>query len=136
MLKDIMMVIISVIFSLGFFYGIMKKIKDLTQIRMGKNDETIVGKVVGKKVYLPTGDIHPVVLCNVKGVEVSYVYRYIYNENKYPMGKEVLLKISSVSGLPYDKKDMIKDIMFHVFFLFFFCMCWIAGLYVLMFLRW
>lgn len=135
MLKDIMMVIISFIFSLGFFYGIMKKIKDLTQIRMGKNDETIVGKVVGKRVYLPTGDIHPVVLCNVKGVEVSYVYRYIYNENKYPMGKEVLLKISSVSGLPYDKKDMIKDIMFHVFFLFFFCMCWIAGLYVLMFLR-
>lgn len=135
MLKDIMMVIISFIFSLGFFYGIIKKIKDLTQIRMGKNDETIVGKVVGKRVYLPTGDIHPVVLCNVKGVEVSYVYRYIYNENKYPMGKEVLLKISSVSGLPYDKKDMIKDIMFHVFFLFFFCMCWIAGLYVLMFLR-
>ena len=135
MLKDIMMVIISFIFSLGFFYGIMKKIKDLTQIRMGKNDETIVGKVVGKRVYLPTGDIHPVVLCNVKGVEVSYVYRYIYNANKYPMGKEVLLKISSVSGLPYDKKDMIKDIMFHVFFLFFFCMCWIAGLYVLMFLR-
>ena len=135
MLKDIMMVIISFIFSLGFFYGIMKKIKDLTQIRMGKNDETIVGKVVGKRVYLPTGDIHPVVLCNVKGVEVSYVYRYIYNENKYPMGKEVLLKISSVSGLPYDKKDMIKDIMFHVFFLFFFCMGLVAGLYVLMFLR-
>lgn len=127
MLKDIMMVIISFISSLIFFYGIMKKIKYLMEIHIGKNDEIIVGKVVGKRVYLPTGDIHPVVLCNVEGAEVSYVYRYIYNENKYPMGKEIELKLSRISGIPYDKKDLIKDILLHVFFLIICVLGTIAG---------
>ena len=102
---------------------------------MSSDDEMIKGKVIGKKLFLLTGDIHPIVQCNINGLEVTYTYRYFYSEKKYPIGTEAALMVSKISGLPYDKKDLVKDMIFSVFCLVFFSSILIVGLYVILFVR-
>ena len=43
--------------------------------------------------------------------------------------------VSKISGLPYDKKDLVKDMIFSVFCLVFFSSILIVGLYVILFVR-
>ena len=135
MIEEILTVLGSLSFSLGFIYLVIKKSKDIYQIHMGHSDELIKGKVVGKKIFLLTGDVHPIVLCNKNNSELIYVFRYFYNEKKYPLGMEIELKISNVSGLLYDKRDLMKDMLLHVFFLIICIFGTLAGLYVLLVLR-
>ena len=102
---------------------------------MRPDDEVIKGKVIGRKPFLLTGDIRPFVLCNIDGLKVTYAYRYVYSEKKYPIGAEVKLKVSKLSGLPYDKKDLMKDILLHLFFLLICGLGTGAGLYVIIFMH-
>lgn len=48
-------------------------IKYIIELQMSSDDEMIKGKVIGKKLFLLTGDIHPIVQCNINGLEVTYV---------------------------------------------------------------
>lgn len=133
--KNIQIVFGSLIFTFVYIYIILKKIKDIKTIQMRPDDEIIKGKVIGRKPFLLTGDIRPLVLCNINGSKVMYTYRHIYNEKKYPVGTEVELKVSNISGLPYDKKDMMKDILLHLFFLLICSLGTGVGLYVIIFMR-
>ena len=134
-MTNIQIVFGSLIFTFVFIYALLKKIKDIKRIQMRRDDEIIKGKVIGREPYLLTGDISPVVLCNINGSKVTYTYRYIYSEKKYPIGTEVELKVSNISGLPYDKKDLTKDILLHLFFLLICILGTGAGLYVIIFMR-
>ncbi len=125
----------AVIFTLLLFYILLKKIKYISELQMSSDDKMIKGKVIGKNLFLLTGDIHPIVQCNINGSEVTYTYRYFYSEKKYPIGTEVELKVSEISGLPYDKKDLVKDMIFTVFSLFFFSSILVACLYVILIAR-
>lgn len=133
--KDSLTVLSALIFTLLLFYILLKKIKYISELQIGSDDEMIKGKVVGKNLFLLTGDIHPIVQCNINGSEVTYTYRYFYSEKKYPIGTEVVLRMSKVSGLPYDKKDLVKDMILTAFSLFFSSSALIAGLYVILFVR-
>lgn len=135
LIKDSLTVLSALVFTLLLFYILLKKIKYISELQMSSDDEMIKGKVIEKKLFLLTGDIHPIVQCNIDGSEVTYTYRYFYSENKYPIGTEVALRVSKISGLPYDKKDLVKDMMFTVFSLFFFSSILMVGLYVILFVR-
>lgn len=127
MLKEIVYVFGSFCFSLGFVYIVWKKLNEIRKICIGSEDESVKGIVVGKKTFLYTGDVHPIVSCKIKGSEILYQYRFYYNLSQFPLGKEVDLKVSRISGIPYDKKDLIKDILLHVFFLIICILGTVAG---------
>ena len=123
------------IFVVGYMWIILKKLKDIKNFQMSSDDETIEGEIVDNKPFLFTGDVHPVALCLMNGIELKYEYRYFYSESQFPIGKKVELKISRASGLPYVRKDLIKDIILHLFFMIFFIIGICGGLYVLIYLR-
>lgn len=125
----------AVIFTLLLFYILLKKIRYISELQMSSKDEIIKGTVIGKKTFLLTGDIHPIVQCNINGSEVTYTYRYFYSEKKYPIGTEVELRVSKISGLPYDKKDLVRDMIFIAFSLLFFSSILVACLYVILLAR-
>lgn len=133
--KDSLNVLGALIFTVLLFYIVLKKIKYISELQMSSDDEMIKGKVVGQNTFLLTGDIHPVVLCNIDGSEVTYTYRYFYSEKKYPIGTGVELRMSKASRLPYDKKDLVKDMILTAFSLFFFSSALVVGLYVILFVR-
>lgn len=135
MAKNIQTVFCSLIFTFVYIYIVLKKIKDIKEIQMKSDDEIIKGKVIGRKPFLLTGDIQPVILCNINGSKVTYTYRYFYSEKKYPIGMEVELRMSNISGLLYDKKDLMKDLVLHLFFLLICSLGLGAGLYVIMLMR-
>lgn len=134
-IKEIWMFFCSLFFSTLYIYFFIKKIKYIRQIQMRRGDKIIKGNIVENKIFLLTGDVHPIVSCDINGSERIYKYRYFYNEKKFPIGKEINLSISQISGLPYDKKDLIKDMVFYLFFSVFCILSLVVELYVFLFLR-
>ena len=114
-MKNNIDMVIIVVYSALSLYIVIDRIKNILRIKMGKADETVIGKIVGRKPFLFTGDISPIVECNQHNSTFVYTYHYFYSKEKYPLGGRVELKLSKKSGLLYDKKDLIKELVLYVF---------------------
>ncbi|MCM1500846.1 MAG: hypothetical protein NC124_20500 [Clostridium sp.] len=92
---------------------LIKEIREIKKFKIKSNDRNIQAVVVGSLPHI-TGDVRPILQYVVKGVDKKYIYHYYYNQKKYPMGKEVILKISEDSGLAYDRTDLRKALVYHL----------------------
>lgn len=115
--------------SMVFF---IRKIIETKNIKMESDDGNIKAKVIGGHLFI-TGDIRPILLYKINGAEKRYTYRFYYNAGNYPVGQEVDLKLSKISGLAYDKSDIIKDLIFITIRILFWSFVVLVGLYYICF---
>lgn len=94
---------------------LIKEIKEIKKLKIGSNDRNIKAIVVDFLPYIITGDIRPILQYVVEETDKKYIYHFYYNQKKYPMGKEVTLKLSEDSGLAYDRTDLVKALVYHLF---------------------
>lgn len=66
-----------------------------------------------------TSDIRPVLVYTVNGKDKKYVYHFYHTLKEFPIGKEVNLKLSNISGMAYDKKDLMQGFCFIMFAILF-----------------
>lgn len=139
--KEIFMEVKDVFYLLGCLAGTIMGfitlamiLKEIKKIRIGSDDGDIKAAVVEWRLFY-TGDIRPILLYTIDGKEKKYEYHFYHDKEEYPIGKEVNLKLSSVSGLAYDKKDLIKGLLLRLFGTLFFVAGLIIGIYVLFVLR-
>lgn len=107
-------ILVTLFFATLDTYFFCKKIIETKKIKISSNDKDIKAKVIGGHLFI-TGDIRPILLYRINEEEKEYTCRFYYSVKKYPIGKEVDLKISTISGLAYIKNDLIKDFVFHSF---------------------
>lgn len=130
-MRIILIVFGSLFFGILDTYFFVKKIIDTKEIKISPNDEDIKAKVIGWDLFI-TGDIRPILLYRINGEEKRYTCRFYYSTKKYPIGREVDLKISKISRLAYDKKDLRKDFFFHLFRILYWILCLLISFYYIL----
>lgn len=106
---------------------LIQRLQKVKEINWSSDDDFIKATVVDWH-YIYAGDVQPVVSYWVDGEEKKYEYIYFYNRKDFPIGKEIYLKFSKRSGLAYDKKDLIKGLLWMIFGILFFGMGVILGI--------
>lgn len=87
--------LVAIIFG-GFC--LFKILKEICEIKMSSDDGSIKATVVDVSI-LTTGDIRPILLYTVNGEKKKYIYHFYHRFKEFPIGKEVELKLSNISGL-------------------------------------
>ena len=112
-----------ILIGLGFvgvaFFLMIKLVDEVRKIKISKSDSYVKAIVVNWRSF-PTGDITPIVMYKVNGVEKIYNFHFVHNRKEYPIGKEIFLQLSNKSGLAYEKKDLIQGFCVILFVIFFF----------------
>lgn len=124
-MKVSLIILVTLFFAILDTYFFINKLIETKKIKISSNDKDIKAKVVGGHLFI-TGDIRPILLYKINEEEKEYTCRFYYSAKKYPIGKEVDLKISMISGLAYIKNDLIKDFIFHSFRMIY----WFFGLLI------
>ena len=107
--------VVCSLLAVGGVIGCIRILKEIKRIKPDSGDGNVKAVVVNIDPFL-TGDVAPIVsYTSGSREEKKYKYYYWYNRKKYPIGKEVSLKLSSASGLAYDRKDLIKGFLFALF---------------------
>lgn len=132
--KDVFILLGCLVGTIMGIIALIMIFKEIKKIKIGSNNGDIKATVVEWRLFY-TGDIRPVLLYTVDGKERKYEYHFYHNKEEYPIGKEVNLKFSRVSGLAYDKKDLIKGLLLRLFATLFFAGGLLIGIYVLFVLR-
>ena len=132
LLKELLLILGCLIASIMSVLCLINLIKEIKKIKMTAHDGDIKAIVVDAYVFT-TGDIRPILLYTVNGEDKKYTYHFYHNLKEFPMGKEVRLKLSSISGLAYDKKDLIQGLLMVLFATIFFGGGLLAGIYHIMF---
>lgn len=132
--KDVFYLLVGLIGTIMGIIALIMIFKEIKKIRIGSKDGNIKATVVEWRLFY-TGDIRPILLYTVDGKEKKYEYHFYHNKEEYPIGKEVNLKLSSFSGLAYDKKDLIQGLLLRLFATLFIAAGLIAGIYVFFVLR-
>lgn len=96
------------------FIELIKEIKEIRKIKVTRNDKEIKAVVIDSLPYI-TRDIRPILRYVVEGIEKKYIYHFYYNPKKYPIGKEMTLKLSEDSSLAYDRMDLAKAFIYQLF---------------------
>ena len=122
--------------GLGFvavsLFLMIRLVDEVRKIKIGKCDNYVKAVVVNWRCFT-TGDITPIVMYKVNGVEKIYRFHFVHNRKEYPIGKEIYLQLSSTSGLAYDKKDLKQGFCFIMFaILFFGCGLTVGIIYILL----
>ncbi len=126
-----------ILVCLGFvavsLFLMIRLVDEVRKIKISKYDDYVKAVVVNWR-YFTTGDITPIVMYKVNGVEKIYRFHFVHNRKEYPIGKEIYLQLSSTSGLAYDKKDLKQGFCFIMFaILFFGCALTVGIIYILLF---
>lgn len=129
--KLVFFILAGLMFTIFGIIGLFKLIKEVMKIKIGSFDGYIKATVIYWKIFT-TGDIYPVLSYMVNGEEKIYEFHFVHSSKEYPIGKEVELRLSSASGLAYDKKDLIQGFLVCIFALLFFGGGVLIGVYRLM----
>ena len=132
-IKEVLLIIGCLIASVMGVLCLIKILKEISEIKMSSADRDIKAIVVDAYVFM-TGDIRPVLTYTVNEKDKKYVYHFYHNLKEFPIGKEVNLKLSNISGMAYDKKDLIQRLLFDLFGTIFYVTGLCAGIYI-MFVR-
>ena len=108
--RSLFMIPVGIIFFLGCFRSMIKK---LIEVIKTKPDDLDIGAEIicvepvssGKKSRL-------LVRYNIEGRQKNYIYYSSRSPEEYIVGNEVILKLCQKNGLVYDKKFLIKELVF------------------------
>ena len=48
------------------------------------------------------------------GIDKKYIYHFCYSKKNFQIGKELTLQFSEESRLAYDRKDLVKALVFQL----------------------
>lgn len=133
--KALFCIFVGLAFDVIDIYFFIRSLKEIKKIKIGSNDSYVKAIVVGKYNLYITGDIRPILSYTVDGEEKKYVYHFYHTSKKYPVGKEIYLKLSNISGLAYDKKDLIQGVLFNLFRILLWSVGLLLGVYYMIFFR-
>lgn len=108
--------------------SLCKIVNEILKIKIRHDDGMITAKVVDAHIFT-TGDVRPILLYTVNGENKKYTYHFYHRLKEFPIGKEVELRLSSASGLAYDKKDLIQGLLSLIFATLFFMMALLFFVY-------
>lgn len=79
------------------------------------NDEQIRAKVISV-IPNPLGEVQPVLEYYVNDQHRIYIFHNFFSMDEISVGDEITINLSKKNGLAYDKKDLIKGILYRLFF--------------------
>lgn len=127
-IRLIFLILVCLMFTIFGIISLIKIIKEVRKIRISSQDGCIMATVKDWRIFT-MGDIFPVLSYEVNGEKKIYEFHFVRNRKDYPIGKEVNLRLSYVSGLAYDKKDLIQGFLIIIFGLLFFGSGLLIGIY-------
>ena len=92
---------------------LIKEIKEIKKKKVKLNDTNIKAVVVDFLPYVAT-DIRPILQYTVDGIDKKYIYHFCYSKKNFQIGKELTLQFSEESRLAYDRKDLVKALVFQL----------------------
>lgn len=103
--------LVGTVIFIVYVKDFIKEIKTWWEIKPSIKDN-MIDAIVIRHIPCMNGDVKPVLVYRVDAIESEYIYHFYCNPKQYPIGESKLLKCSLKSELAYDRKDLLKSLLY------------------------